>query len=276
MTIRRSIYLGFALLAGAAANAGAADLGTFDGSLKDGPIMMGDAGMARYYLRGDLGYAWHRDPDMHEFIDGNRYDLSNGQIDETWTVGGGVGIYFSERFRADITYDRRFAADVDADQNTGIINSGGVTMGPGTRTFDVTSNVVLANFYYDLRMHRGIDPYVGFGLGWARNSTSNGSWTACGCTGTIEGADTDEFAWAIMAGVTVGLGGHGDMGSVKDGFSGGSRDNGWKLDVGYRYLDLGEARTGDLIGNNVPVGGDPVIEDLNAHEFRVGLRYDIW
>ena len=239
--------------------------------------MMGDAGMARFYLRGDLGYAWHRDPGMHEFIDGNGYDLANGSIDETWTIGGGVGMYFSERFRGDITIDYRNAAGVNADQEIGIINNQGITMGPGTRSFDLTSTVVLANVYYDWRTHRGFDPYVGVGLGWATHRTGNGSWTACGCSGAIEGADETDFAWALMAGVTVDLGGHSDMGSIKDGGFSDNGHNGWKLDLGYRYLDMGSAHTGDLISTTVgTVGGDPVVEDVNAHEIRVGLRYDIW
>jgi opacity protein-like surface antigen len=49
------------------------------------------------------------------------------------------------------------------------------------------------------------------------------------------------------------------------------------LDIGYRFLWLGDAETGAV--NGVMVGGtvsdDPTVHDIHAHELRIGLRYDI-
>jgi opacity protein-like surface antigen len=56
------------------------------------------------------------------------------------------------------------------------------------------------------------------------------------------------------------------------------------LDAGYRFMYMGGAHTGDIktsstvIATGVTTGGtsaDPIIHDLFAHEFRVGLRWDI-
>lgn len=275
MTIRRSIFLGIALLVGAAGSAGAADM--YDGgSLKDGPYVMPE--MARWYLRGDIGYATHRDLDMHE-LDFNGYSqpLTDTSIDEAWTAGGGIGIYFTPSIRGDVTVDYRADAGVDAFKPVGDLNN-------GDRSFDVDSTVVLANLYYDIDMHAGFTPYLGFGLGWASNraneGTGTGWWSAgCGCSAdqypvVIESNSTSNFAWALMAGVSVDLGGYRG-GSLKDVEAVASA---WKLDIGYRYVDLGEVNTGEVVLQHNPsqTSGDPVIEDYGAHEFRIGLRYDIY
>lgn len=49
------------------------------------------------------------------------------------------------------------------------------------------------------------------------------------------------------------------------------------FDMGYRFLYLGDVRTGRLtqIGNNSHVATHVSAEDLHAHELRLGLRYDI-
>lgn len=64
--------------------------------------------------------------------------------------------------------------------------------------------------------------------------------------------ERNQLAWALMAGVAV------DVGSS------------FALDLGYRYLNIGDASSiPDVLGNSVR------FKDLNLHEFRVGLRYMI-
>jgi opacity protein-like surface antigen len=282
MTIRRSIFLGIALFVGAAGSAGAADM--YDGgSLKDGPYMMPE--MARWYLRGDVGYATHRDSDMHELdFNGFSQPLTDTSIDDAWTAGGGIGIYFSSSIRGDVTVDYRSSTGVEGWKENGDLPE-------GNRSFDVDSTVVLANLYYDIDMHSGFTPYLGFGLGWASNRANEGEgdgWVAggCGCNAdfvpvVIESNSTSNFAWALMAGVSIDLGGHGGGGSLKDGYGGKDVNlvsSGFKLDLGYRYLDMGEVNTGEALAQHSSgqMSGDSTIEDYGAHEFRVGLRYDIY
>ena len=57
------------------------------------------------------------------------------------------------------------------------------------------------------------------------------------------------------------------------------------LDAGYRFLYLGGAHTGDIVITRrrhrnggiatSTAGADPIVHDLTAHEFRVGLRWDM-
>ncbi len=103
--------------------------------------------------------------------------------------------------------------------------------------------------------------------------------------GTIEGDSKTDVAAALMAGMSVKLRGGATGGSFKDGYA---VDTGRSLflDVGYRFLYLGEAATGPVTATyTAPVAGghggtgtvsqDPVVDDIHAHELRVGLRYNL-
>ena len=252
MKIWPSILIGLTLGLGASAPASAADLG--DWSMKDGPQSM--PMQARWYLRGDLGYAVHSDPNLT--ADGG-FEGTDSSIDDTWTVGGGIGLYLSSNLRGDITVDYRNDATVEGTFDD--LPAGFETHGVA----DLSSTVVLANLYYDIDLRSRFTPYIGLGLGVAHNKTTAGSVSddcACGFTGvTIAGASKWSVAGALMGGFSVAM-----------------RDR-LHLDAGYRYLYLGEAHTGLITGTDAAAlpatAGDPVVKDLWAHEFRVGLRYDI-
>lgn len=249
MTIRRSILIGAALLLGAAAPAVAADLNTYGGSLKDDIPDMESS--ARMYLRGDIGYSWTREVEMTE----NGVALSNDELDNTWDFGGGIGWYLHPNFRADLTVEHRRSADASA------VAYPYDPVAEMVFDFDVQSTFLLANFYYDFSARSDFNPYVGFGIGASWNTTGNGSVTdACGCVSGMDGARESNFAWALMAGVSK---------NIRDGFN---------VDLGYRYLNLGGAHTGNIIDNagaEVP-DTDPVIDTIAAHELRLGFRYDIY
>ena len=182
-------------------------------------------------------------------------------------------MHFSNRIRADLTYDHRFESDVTAT----------LAYGPlvGDRSFGLKSDLFLANLYYDFDMGSRITPYIGGGIGFVRNKTSAGLVTDCGCAiATIDAGSNTDFAAALMAGVSVNLwGGQQQVmgGGMKDGPM--FVDSGRKLalDIGYRYLFLGDAETGpvNLISTGSTVSDDPIVESINAHEFRFGLRYDL-
>jgi len=266
MISRKALLLGCAVLAGGTTTAAAADL--YGNGMKDAvyeaPLAVGPS----WYVRIDGGYAVHDDPTMTE---SGIYDLVGETIDDTWTLGGGVGRYFTPTIRGDITYDHRFEADASG---TLLDNSAGLN---GTRTFGITSDVVLFNLYYDFDRGGRFSPYVGAGLGVTYNRTSTGTATSsCGCTGTIEEGDDTHVAGALMAGFTTRLhGGETVMaGSSKDAPMTVDTGRGLYLDVGYRFLYLGEVETGPIV-TTAPIAEDPSVERIHAHEFRVGLRYDI-
>jgi opacity protein-like surface antigen len=265
-----------ALLAAAAlslmgtVSANAADLN--GGSIKDGPVAYSQpaiASAARMYLRGDFSFA---NQDLGSIYEPPAYTLSSPTIGRTHGFGAGAGMYYGSNVRLDFTYDWRSNADVSGD-----VIDGAATV-QGKRRFGVKSDVGLFNVYYDFDAHARFKPYLGVGLGFARNRTSNGvidvipSGTCAGavptttCEASFEGKTEWSAAGALMAGFSAKL--HDRM----------------HLDAGYRFMYMGDAHTGDVqtrstdIATSAVTTGtapDPKIFDLTAHEFRVGVRWDI-
>ena len=244
-------------------SANAADLN--GGSIKDGPAAYSQpaiASAARMYLRGDFSWA---NQDLGSIYEPPAYTLSSPTIARTHGFGAGAGIYYTPNVRMDFTYDWRSNADV-----TGDVVDGAATV-QGKRRFGVKSDVALFNLYYDFDAHARFKPYLGVGLGFARNRTSNGVIDiapTCAlpatCEATFEGKTEWSAAGALMAGFSAKL--HDRM----------------HLDAGYRFMYMGDAHTGDVVITRTPVvvgaptsAPDPKIFDLTAHEFRVGVRWDI-
>lgn len=275
--VRGTIAAACAILAFSSTGAGAADL--YGGSVKDGYVPMMEAPVATpsWYVRVDGGWSHFDDPIM---VEDHIYDLVDTGIGSTWSIGGGIGRNLGHGFRADITYDYRFEADAH-----GFLQNHYATL-DGTREFGLKSSVLLANLYYDFNQGGRISPYLGVGLGYVRHETTPGTVVdTCGCTGTIDGDKRSGVAAALMAGVTVNLTAGRGRGSVVEG--GSTKDapivvasnRGLLLDIGYRYMYLGDAATGavrgDFGGGVVEVSEDPTIENIHSHELRMGLRYNL-
>jgi opacity protein-like surface antigen len=267
-----ALFLGVMIAAVSFAPAQAADLNGRGGSIKDDamPTLMAQSA-ARFYVRADGSYAQYDRPQITE---DRIYDLVDGTIGSNWSAGGGVGYYFNKNIRGDLTYEHRFNADV-----SGSIIDPNATLG-GSRKFGLKSDLYLANLYYDFDSRSRFTPYVGAGLGWVDHKTSTGSVVdGCGCTGTIASGGGSSVAAALMAGVAVNLTGRGAPAGSSDGYGGGDVARNLYLDVGYRFLYLGDVSTGAVTANVAATGttviaADPTVSEIHAHEFRVGLRYD--
>ncbi len=260
MTLKKSILAGTAALLLGTVGASAADLYNKGGSIKDGYMPVEQARPVSWYVRGDYSHAWQ---DIGSVMEPPAYTLNSVEISNTRAFGFGVGHYFTQSIRGDITLDWRHNAD-----GTGVINDGIATV-QGERQFGVKNMVALANLYYDFDTRSRFTPYIGVGLGISRNTTSNGRIEVSGCTlvscvAEFEGATETHVAGALMAGFSAKL--HSRV----------------SLDAGYRFLYLGDAKTGDVQITRNPV--DPTapdstpglrMKDLSAHELRVGLRVDL-
>jgi len=247
LTLRASL-LGLAMLATGSIPAVAADLGDMHETAEASDI----ASNARFYLRGDASYAWYRSPTMSEA----GLTLTDTSMAKGWVYGGGFGMYLSPNWRADLTIEHRS----DSSAHGFLTVAGDATL-TGTRDFSISSNVVLANLYYDFSGRAGFNPYLGVGLGWSSNHAHNGSATdTCGCIASIQDANQSNLAWALMAGFTREL------------------DHGFSLDAGYRFADVGKAHTGALVNKTgaAIANTDPATGEIYANEIRVGLRYDIF
>lgn len=209
----------------------------------------------RYYLRGDIGASISDPGESHFAADVNA--TSDTDLSNTTVIGIGAGAYFSPRFRGDITVDYRTKSDL----NTGISGffNGSQATGNEFDSIDLNTALILVNGYYDFRREGSrFTPYVGAGIGVAIHTLKNRPGYPF--IGTTNNQDT-QFAAAAMAGVAVDL------------------RKGWKLDAHYRYLYMGDASMNTLVEDplgNTWIDGDLKVEDITAHEVRVGMRYEIY
>ena len=270
MAARGSFILGAFAALGAFAPVDAADLGgARGGSLKDDamPALMQQSA-ARFYVRADGSYANYDRPSITE--DG-KFDLLNAHVASSWSAGGGIGYYFNKNIRADLTYEHRFNADVTSQNADPIVG--------GPRNFGIKSDLYLANLYWDFDSRGRFTPYVGAGLGWVNHKTSSSSFVDNCCQGVIDAGSSSSVAGALMAGLAVNLTGRGPAAGTGV-IEGGEVARNLYLDLGYRFLYLGDVSTGAVkgipavLGPATIVSTDPTVAGLTSHEFRVGLRYD--
>jgi opacity protein-like surface antigen len=249
----RSIVAGAVLLVASAAGASA----DYYRGMKDMPIATMQP--ASWYVRGDYSYSWMDADELSGAI--SRFGTLS--IDNNWALGGGVGYYFGRGVRGDLTYEWRAKSNV---------NGGGTC----STDFDMKSSLLLANLYYDFRPYERFTPYVGVGLGAVHHRTGGGQIIDTGCGTPVLSYDGDSnwsAAGAAMAGFSIRLdrGSHHPV-SIKDAHV--SEPGRLHLDVGYRFLYLGDAHAGNLDGIT-PTTPGPRLDDVTAQEIRVGLRWDI-
>jgi opacity protein-like surface antigen len=205
-----------------------------------------------WYLRGDVGYIGYTKPKDFGFGLPDSQPLDRVRLDETYSLGGGIGYAFTNYLRADVTVDHRFGAEFSGTRPLITYANGYVR-----DQADLESTTILFNGYLDFGSFAGVTPYIGAGIGLAGNRLTNISREAYAAgvlvgSGFLQPHTTNNFAWALMAGAAMNLG------------------SGFQLDLGYRYMNLGDART------KIDGPGDGIRTDtLTAHEVRLGARYMI-
>lgn len=178
-----------------------------------------------WYLRGDVGIGVNaatpnlvNTPDPLPIGLASGYytgtptqSFNNSTISASMSFDLGVGYQVNNWLRFDVTGEYRGGAQF---QSLYVINDAGNTPGP-TQLADfyrgsISSLVGLVNGYVDLGTWYGITPYVGAGVGLARNTlsgmTDQGEVTyAAFGTGPSGGYFSDgsktNFAWALMTGL---------------------------------------------------------------------------
>ncbi len=232
-----------------------------------------------WYLRGDIGYTTFSDHNVTFYSD-QRYSFDDQDIDGRFLLGVGFGYTINDYFRVDATIDHSFSADWHG-STTG--SSCGVTYTGECYSYDEANQhqwTGLFNAYYDLGHFHGIVPYVGAGLGasyvsWndytttptctldpgetCEYGTHTGGTDAESFTGTPTSFSTESdwrFSYALMAGFSYDI------------------DARWKFDANYRLLSVGDGTIINASGTGL--NGDVEFDDYYEHQFRVGLRYQIW
>jgi opacity protein-like surface antigen len=242
-----------------------------------------------WYIRGDVGVASYSKSQWSQPVTGlGANDQLQGSgfisksIQEPAFIDAGVGYQFNQWFRADVTAEYRTAVGLRGVFQEKVFTPGcngpgldcaflGQNVYPG----QLQSTVFLANGYADLGTWYGLTPYVGAGVGLVRHAmsgfTDSGvAWNGSAFTanGTPNGglspvafspmADKTKtnLAWALMAGLSYSI------------------TPNLKLDLGYRYMNLGDVTSGTItcICTGQVFPGFKV-NKLTSNEFRIGMRW---
>ena len=189
-----------------------------------------------WYARGDLGYRKNN----LGFVDAPR-PATSYLVESAWTAGFGGG-YKHKWFRSDVTLDYANAARFRGD----------IATAPEFYKAKTDSFTLLANVYLDLGTWAGFTPYIGAGAGTTNLRVRQ--YTNLAMTAGNGVVDTSRWnlSWAYMGGVSYQM------------------SPSMLLDVGYRYLQLGDAMSGPE-----PPGYTrrTYFRDVSAQEIRVGLRW---
>jgi opacity protein-like surface antigen len=236
-----------------------------------------------WYIRGDVGIASYSTNRWTQPVTGlspGDQLLSAGFISKSIQgsalIGAGLGYQLNQWLRADVTAEYRTAVGLrGVFQETTFNPFAPLALlrqneYPGT----LQSSVVMANAYADLGTWYGITPYAGVGVGLARhdldgfadsgivqtgtafnsNNTPNGPLTPVAFSRVADKTWTN-LAWALMAGLSYDI------------------TSNLKLDLGYRYMNLGDIRSSPIdciCGQTFP---GFKIRNLASNELLIGMRW---
>lgn len=246
-----------ALLSVSNASVQAADLGY--GSIKDMPVAAPSGRV--WYLKGTIGVK-NEDADSiwtsgggtngPGYQSGN-FVVESIDIERKAIFGLGVGVEYNNWLRFDVTGEYRGKQGFRARDYNWFLDYN------NDYSADLESWVGLFNVYWDIRNWHGFTPYIGAGIGFSSNTVKDfrdvNTQNVAVYTGDKDKTTTN-FAWALYAGVSYDL------------------TSNLTFDAGYRYLDLGDAKTGRASDG---VGGwytGLEIQDITSHDVLFSLRYN--
>lgn len=262
----KTFALAGAMALSAAAMANAADLGALPPPPPE-PLGLKGTISSGWYLRGDIGIGV-QSVDKYEQADTIAYGGSFfGKTDETaFFAGIGAGYRFNNWFRVDGTLEYRGGGSIGV--NDSIYNP--FALGNQTNTYkgNLSSMVALFNAYVDLGTWNCLTPYLGAGIGVARNQISGLSdqgivfanqpfGPVSPTLGVASSGDKTGLAWALMAGVGYEV------------------NKNLTLEVGYRYLNLGDAQSGPIRNAFLAESYAPLkAKSIDSHDFKIGMRWN--
>jgi opacity protein-like surface antigen len=221
------------------------------------PAPMQDFG--GWYLRGDVGMSNQRVKSLDNVLyhtPGTSVETTGLGFSSAMTYGLGVGYQFNNWFRADITGEYRGGSEF---HGLDIVRNGGAIIGTDEYRSIKSEWLVMANAYADLGTWWCFTPFVGAGIGATRTSFSNflDVNTPNGGVAFAPDASKWSLAWALHAGVGYQV------------------NRNVTVELAYRYLDLGNGRSGDIQTytgiNNVY---NPMeFKGLTSHDIKIGVRF---
>jgi len=212
-----------------------------------------------FYLRGDVGFNNQKVDRLSNSLDAlGTIEKVNLGFAGASLAGVGVGYQLNRWLRADITGEYRSAATF-----TGLerYRDSSLPLGYGTDEYSALKRdvVVLANGYVDLGTYYGITPFVGAGVGAVRTTVDKFKDTNIVTQGLAyaKAGSKTNFAWALHAGLGY---------DVTPNF---------KVELAYRYLNLGDAKTGTVYNYAGQCGSCEALtlKNIESHDVKLGLRW---
>ncbi|TKT75353.1 outer membrane beta-barrel protein [Aquamicrobium sp. LC103] len=259
MKFVRPLLGGVALLAGSAMPVLAADL--YEPPVieyEPEPVAFGG-----WYLRGHIGMSNQRVDSLYNVLFDDIPGLAVVDKNfEAGPIGGiGAGYQFNKWLRVDGVVEYRGEVGF---HGLDLWNDG-VDDRFNKYSAKKSEWLLMANAYADLGEFRGITPYIGAGIGASRNTIHSFRDEGIDPFGspTLAYADSASkwnFAWALHAGVGI------------------KATERMTIDLGYSFLNLGDAKSGDIVAydgtNNVD---NPMhFRDITSHDFKLGVRYSFY
>ena len=225
------------------------------------PIMPQPVEVSGWYLRGDIGMTNQNVGQLHqryEDVISEQFTYTSKSFDSSPFFGIGVGYYFNDWLRFDVTGEYRGRANLHA---TAFGNAGSIDNYQGSKS-EFTG---LLNAYVDLGTWRRVTPFVGAGVGFSYNrihdfyDTCASGQCAGVITGVADGTGTKwNLAWALYAGLGY---------QVTPGFT---------VELAYRYINLGDAQSGWFhnVDPALSVAPGPYeFKGITSQDVKIGVRW---
>jgi opacity protein-like surface antigen len=232
------------------------------------PVQVIEAPLGRWYLRGDIGVGVQSFSEFDHtqtnsvFVWPPSWQIVQKDIQDTSIFGMGVGYEMNNWLRFDVTGEYRTkAAFKTTGRYTDSCTGGGVCFDVNQGNF--SSAVFLANAYVDLGTWWCLTPFVGFGVGSARNTISGIQDNGINSDGSVgfgySNGDNSAWnlAWDVQAGLTYNV------------------NNNLKIDLSWRYLNLGSPMSAVVNCQNTSPcpGAFYTFKDMTSQDFRIGFRW---
>jgi len=213
-----------------------------------------------FYLRGDVGVGVQSIGKFHQDDTVQFGGSFFGKTDNSaFFAGLGIGYRFNNWLRFDVTGEYRGSSSIGV--NDIVFNPFINDFQTNTYKGNLTSLVTLFNGYIDLGTWNCLTPYIGAGIGFTQNRitglTDQGSVGGAATLGFASNGSNTDLAWALMAGVGYEV------------------NKNLTLELGYRYLNLGDGQSGRIRNAFLAESYAPLkAKDIDSHDFRIGMRWN--
>ena len=206
------------------------------------PPAAADDGVLSYYVGVRAIGAYAKVDDVKVTGFGGPADIEN-DTDTVAGIGGVIGTRFRDiPVRLELEFNHRFRFDFDVrDTQTGNVID---------NEMNIKTNSALVNAALEWRNETDFTPFFGVSAGWARHTVETERTALATQVETERDEDKDNFAWGGLLGV--------DWHFAES----------WSAQAAYRYIDLGEVRSG--VG---PAGDSIEADDYISHDFLIGVLF---